>query len=97
MGTWAAFCPRDSTNSANGMIASPPNCTMVPRYRNGTRRQPSAERWVSERKPMTARNGAKINGSEIMMPTSEADTFSSTIMTRFRVPISSTNDMPTET
>ena len=79
------------------MIARPPNWTIVPRYMKGTRFQPSADWCMSERKPIRARNGAKISGSEIMMPTSEAGTFSSTIITRFRVPISSTSAMPTET
>ena len=79
------------------MIARPPNCTSVPCQMNGTRFQPSSDRWVSERKPIKARNGAKISGSEIMMATSEAGTSSSTIMTRLRVPISSTKAMPTET
>ena len=38
-----------STSNANGMIARPPNCTIVPRKMKGTRRQPSAERCVSLR------------------------------------------------
>ena len=46
---------------------------------------------------MSARNGAKISGSEIIVPTSDAGTFSSTIITRLSVPISSTSAMPTET
>ena len=79
------------------MMAKPPNCQSVPFQMNGTRRQPSAQRCVSERKPMRARNGAKTTGSAIMMPTSEAATPSSTIMTRFKVPTSSTRTMPTET
>ena len=52
---------------------------------------------MSERKPITARNGAKISGSDSMIPTSDAGTPSSTIITRLSVPISSTSDMPTET
>ena len=64
---------------------------------NGTRRQPSSERWVSERKPISARNGANTSGSEIISPTSDAGTPSSTIITRLRVPTSSTRAMPTDT
>ena len=56
----------DRISSANGMIASPPNCTIVPIHRYGTRRQPSTERWVSDRKPTTARNGANTSGRAIM-------------------------------
>ena len=52
---------------------------------------------LSERKPISARNGANSSGSEIMIPTSDAGTSSSTIITRFSVPISSTRDMPTDT
>ncbi len=79
------------------MIARPPNCKSVPIQMKGTRRQPSSERCVSERKPTTARNGAKINGSETITATSQAGTASSTIMTRLRVPISSTTAIPTDT
>ncbi len=78
-------------------MARPPNCSMVPRQMNGTRRQPSAEVWTSDLNPMIARNGAKRMGSAIMTPTSEAGTPSSTIMTRLSVPISKTSAMPTET
>ena len=63
----------------------------------GTRRQPSADSCVSDLKPITARNGANSSGSEIMIPTSEAGTSSSTIMTRLSVPTSSVNAMPTDT
>ena len=63
----------------------------------GTRFQPSADWCMSERNPMRARNGAKISGSEIMMPTSEAGTSSSTIMTLFKVPISKVRAIPTVT
>ena len=87
----------DSTISANGMIAKPPNCSSVPIQMYGTRRQPSTERCVSERKPTSARNGANTSGSEIITATSQAGTSSSTIITRFSVPISSTTAMPTET
>ena len=52
---------------------------------------------MSERNPIRARNGAKTMGSAIMMPTSEAGTASSTIITRLRVPTSSTSAMPTVT
>ena len=31
-------------SSANGMIAKPPNCAIVPNQMKGTRRQPSTER-----------------------------------------------------
>ena len=48
----AAACPiqsgpvvsPDRISSANGMIAKPPNCSIVPNQMNGTRRQPSTER-----------------------------------------------------
>ena len=52
---------------------------------------------MSDRKPTSARNGANTSGSETMRATSQAGTPSSTIMTRFSVPISSTTAMPTET
>ena len=44
-----------------------------------------------------ARNGANTSGSETITATSHAGTPSSTIITRFSVPISSTTAMPTET
>ena len=93
----AALLSPDSRISANGMIASPPNCTMVPIHRYGTRRQPRTERWVSDFQPTTARSGANSSGREIIVATSQAGTPSSTIITRFRVPISSTTAMPTVT
>src|SRR3990167_1665852 len=92
-----AWPPPDSTSSANGMIASPPNWIIVPFERKGRRRQPSAERWVSDLKPISARKGANSTGSEIITATSEAGTCSSTIITRFSVPTSSTSAMPTDT
>ena len=46
---------------------------------------------------MSARKGAKRSGNASMIPTMEAGTLSSTIMTRLRVPTSNTNAMPTET
>ena len=79
------------------MIARPPNCSMVPIHRYGTRRQPSSEVWVSERKPMMARNGDSSSGSATIEATSQAGTASSTIITRFSVPITSASAMPTET
>ena len=79
------------------MIARPPNCTIVPIQMKGTRRQPSAERWVSERKPISARNGAYSTGSATISATSVAGTSSSTIITRLSVPTSSVSAMPTET
>ena len=79
------------------MMARPPNCNSVPFQMYGTRRQPRYDRCVSERKPITARNGAAISGSEIVIATSDAGTPSSTIITRFSVPISSTVAMPTDT
>ena len=79
------------------MIASPPNWSSEPIQMYGTRRQPSAERWWSERKPTSARNGANTRGSDTISATSHADTPSSTIITRFSVPFSSTVAMPTDT
>ena len=87
----------DRMISANGMIAKPPNCSSVPNQMYGTRRQPSTERWLSERKPISARNGANSSGSESISATSQTGTPSSTIITRFSVPISSTTAMPTVT
>ena len=52
---------------------------------------------MSERWPISARNGAKTIGSATMKATTEAGTPSSTIITRFSVPVSSTIAMPTET
>ena len=40
-----ALPPPESTNSAQGMMARPPNWIMVPRQMKGTRRQPKAARW----------------------------------------------------
>ena len=77
------------------MIARPPNWTIVPRYMKGTRFHPSTDLCMSDRNPIKARNGANSRGSEIMTPTREAGTFSSTIITRFSVPISRTRAMPT--
>ncbi len=79
------------------MMANPPNCTMLPRQMNGTRFQPSADWWASDRKPITARKGAKTMGSETMTATSAAGTCISTIMTRLSVPISRTIAMPQDT
>jgi hypothetical protein len=47
--------------------------------------------------PMSARNGATRSGSAIMTATMELGTPSSTIITRFSVPTSSTVAIPTET
>jgi hypothetical protein len=52
---------------------------------------------MSDLNPIRARKGAKRSGSEIMIPTSEAGTSNSTIMTRFKVPTSKTSAMPTVT
>ena len=52
---------------------------------------------MSERNPTRARNGANTSGNETITATSQAGTPSSTIMTRFSVPISSTTAMPTVT
>ena len=79
------------------MIAKPPNCAIVPNQRNGTRRQPSTERWWSERKPTSVRKGAESSGSASMSATIQEGTPSSTIITRFSVPIISTAAMPTVT
>ena len=79
------------------MIASPPNWRHEPIQTYGTRRQPSAERWTSERKPTRARNGATSTGSDTISATSQAPTPSSTIITRFSVPTSSATAIPTET
>ena len=82
---------------ANGMIARPPNCNRVPNQMYGTRRHPRAERCVSERKPISARNGANNSGSATMAATSQLGTPSSTIITRLSVPLSRTTAMPTDT
>jgi hypothetical protein len=52
---------------------------------------------VSERKPISARNGAASTGSATITATSQVATPSSTIITRFSVPVSRTAAMPTET
>ena len=104
----AAICPihtgraSDSpclarTSTAKGMMARPPNCTSEPCQIKGTRFHPSTDLCVSERNPINARKGAKKSGSETMIPTMEAGTPYSTIITRLRVPISSTSAIPTET
>ena len=46
---------------------------------------------------MSARNGAKSSGSDSISATSQEGTPSSTIITRFSVPMSSTAAMPTVT
>ena len=79
------------------MKLRPMNCSMVPVQMKGTRRQPKAERWVSERKPVTARNGATSKGIATISATSHAATPNSTIITRFRVPTINATDMPTVT
>jgi hypothetical protein len=79
------------------MIAKPANCARLPFQMNGMRRHPSTERCVSELYPIIARNGAATRGSAIMNPTSEADTPSSTIMTRLSVPTRRTIAIPTDT
>ena len=89
--------PPDRTSSANGMMAKPPNCSIAPFQMKGTRRQPSALWWVSDRWPIKARMGAASTGSEIITATSAAGTPSSTIITRLSVPTSSTRAMPTDT
>ena len=95
-GAWADCPKRPKTSKAKGMMAKPPNCSKVPIQIYGTRRQPKAERWWSERKPIRARKGANNKGKAIMMATKAAGTLSSTIMTRLRVPISMAKAMPTE-
>ena len=52
---------------------------------------------MSDLNPTSARNGAKTSGSAIIVATSQTGTPSSTIITRFSVPMSSTTAMPTET
>ena len=52
---------------------------------------------MSDLKPIRARKGAKTSGRATISATSQAGTQSSTIITRFRVPVSSTTAMPTET
>ena len=52
---------------------------------------------MSERKPTSARSGAKTSGRETMTATSHVGTPSSTTMTRLSVPFSSTTAMPMET
>ena len=96
MGVLTSPCPV-STSSANGIKVSPTNCSMVPVHMNGTRRQPKAERWVSERNPVTALKGATSKGIATISATSQAATPNSTIMTRLSVPTISAADMPTVT
>ena len=84
-------------SNANGMIARPPNCSIVPSQMKGTRFQPSTERWLSDRNPTSARKGANSNGRASIEATIQEGTASSTIMTRLSVPISSTAAMPTVT
>ena len=79
------------------MIARPPNISQLPIHRNGTRFQPRIERCVSDLKPSSARNGANSSGNATIADTSQADTPSSTIITRLSVPTSSTVQMPTAT
>jgi hypothetical protein len=88
---------RTKIKSANGMMARPPNCNKVPIQIYGTRRQPRADTWLSERKPMNARNGANTSGKPTISDTSHAGTPSSTMSTRFNVPIISTMAIPTDT
>ena len=78
------------------MIDNPANCSMVPPQRNGTRFQPRMLLWVSDLKPIKARNGAASNGMASMIATSDAGTRSSRIMTRFNVPTNSVCTIPTE-
>ena len=52
---------------------------------------------MSDLNPIKARNGAKTKGSASIPPTSVAGTPSSTIITRFKVPIIKTSAMPTVT
>ena len=87
----------DNKINAKGIIAKPPNCSMLPAHKNGTRRQPNTDRWVSDLNPIRALNGAAINGIATINDTSEAAIPSSTIMTRFSVPTSSTVARPTDT
>ena len=96
-GASAASSLPASTRSAKGMTAKPPNWSSDPCQMKGTRRQPSSQRWVSDRNPIRARKGANTSGRATMRPTSDAGTPSSTIMTRLSVPTSSTRVMPTET
>lgn len=79
------------------MIAKPPNCSIVPLKMKGSRRRPRADLNASDRKPISARKGAKTRGSASIAATSDAGTRSSTIMTRFSVPTISTSAMPTVT
>ena len=79
------------------MIASPKNCSIVPVQMKGTRRHPKADRWMSDLKPVKARNGATSRGKATMNATSQAGTPSSTIMTRLSVPTMSAAAMPTVT
>ena len=87
----------DSRIRAKGMIDRPLNWARVPSQIYGTLRQPSTERWVSDLNPTRARKGANNNGSATIRATSHAPTPSSTIMTRFSVPIRSAMHMPTDT
>ena len=87
----------DRIRSENGKIARPAYCSIVPVQMNGTRRQPNAEMCMSERKPISARSGAKTTGKATISATNHAGTPNSTIMTRFSVPVMSTSAMPTDT
>ena len=92
-GPWLSL---ESASSAKGMIARPPNCNKVPIQMYGTRFQPSAERWLSDRNPTSALNGAKTSGSATISATSHAGTPSSTIITLLSVPFSKVRAIPTE-
>ena len=94
--TCSVVSPLSST-SANGMMARPPNCSSVPVQMKGTRRQPRKLRCRSERRPISARNGATSSGKATISATSHDHTPSSTIITRFSVPTVSTATMPTVT
>ncbi len=92
--TWVSPASRIS---ANGMIASPPNMPSVPNQTNGTRRQPRKLRCTSERKPISARNGAATSGRATINATSHAPTPNSRIITRLSVPTIRAVAMPTAT
>ena len=79
------------------MIARPPNCSIEPNQMYGARFQPSADLWLSDLNPTSARKGAKSKGNDTAIATTNVGTPNSTIMTRLSVPFSSTTAMATET
>ena len=77
----------DRTMSANGMIASPPNCSSVPIQMYG-HAPPAEHRAVRVRAEADQRaERREHSGSDTISATSQAGTPSSTIITRLSVPV----------